>query len=74
MLYFALNQLSYIRKLDISSGEKRRLVREVMKCHRVKAAFKDMKMPNVSGKLKLAIRLVKYRLAFIYMFIYGRKR
>ncbi len=73
MLYFALNQLSYIRKSSLSSKEKRAAVREIMHCERLVKALKGTKLPDVSWKLKSAVLLVKYRMACLYMLIFGRK-
>lgn len=73
MIYFAMNQLGYIRSSDISFAEKKKQVKEIMRNDRVRRAFKGTKMPLVSAKLKLALSLVKYRQAFLYMLLLGRK-
>ncbi len=74
MLYFALNQLSYIRKADIPKNEKLLEVREIMSCARLKKALRGAKLPVVSWKLKLSVLLIKYRMARLYLLIFGRKQ
>ncbi len=74
MLYFAMNQLSYVRGAGASFAETRKQVRQIMHCERLRHALKGTKLPTVSFKLKLAMLLVKYRQAFLYTVLLGRKQ
>ncbi len=73
MIYFAMNQLSYIRSSNADFAEKKKQVKSIMKESRVQAAFKGIELPNVSVKLRFALLLIKYKQALIYMLLLGRK-
>ncbi len=73
MIYFAMNHLGYIRSSNESFGKKVKQAKGIMGDERVKRAFKGTKLPAVSSKLKLSLRLVKYKQSFLYMLLLGRK-
>lgn len=69
MLYFTLNQLSYVSN-NSSKKEKLKSVKEIFSEATVKNAFKGFKYPKVSTKLKIIIFLVKHRMARTYLIIH----
>lgn len=74
MLYFTLNMMSEIGRSNESFFEKRKYCKKVITNKRVKAIFKDFRMPDVSFGLKTVINLVKYRCSWIYSVIFYRKK
>lgn len=74
MLYFTLNMLSEIGRSNYSFNRKRKLCENIMNNHKVKYIFNKFKLPEVSIGLNLVNRLIKYRLCFIYSFIFYRRR
>lgn len=72
MLYFVLNQLVYIRRQRLPFGKYRKAVRALMKEEKVVSAMKGLKMPRVSAKLKLTVRLIRLRLASLYCLLHRR--
>lgn len=69
MLYFTLNQLSYIRGQNVSFSALRKEVYNILHNDKVKASFKIFKYPKVSFKLKVVIFMIKHRLALLYCLI-----
>ncbi len=69
MLYFALNQLSYIKGCNLSFSELKKGVSLIFNDEQVKAAFNKFKYPKVSFKLKVIIFFIKHRLPFLYCLI-----
>lgn len=70
MLYFTMNQLSYIRGCKMGFGHFKMAVKELIKEPGVRRAFKRFKYPAVPFKLKLNIFLIKHRLALAYCLLH----
>ena len=72
MVYFILNFLGEISKTNLTILEKYFKCKEIMNNERVKTSFKGLELNNISFKLSIVIKIIKYRLAFIYSMIFFR--
>ncbi len=70
MLYFTLNQLSYINGHGLSLKKQRKAVKEIINDKKVVEALKGIKYPKVSYVLKLYIFLIKHKMALPYCLLH----
>lgn len=69
MLYFVLNQLSFIKVQGLTFFELKNEVSKLINNKEVKACFRGFNYPNVPFKLKIIIFLIKHKLALLYCLV-----
>jgi glycosyltransferase involved in cell wall biosynthesis len=69
MLYFTLNTLGQIQYSRSNGAERLNMIKQIMYHPKVTDIFMDFKLPSVSWKLKVAILLIKFKMARLYRFL-----
>ncbi len=72
MLYFTLNQLSFLNNLKLPLTEHVKCVKALLNEDKVRESLKDLKIPKVSQKLRLYIWFIKHRMAVAYCLTHRR--
>lgn len=75
MIYFTLNMLGEINKSNDKFQLKRQRCKEIINNHRVRQAFKDVRLSNnLNIKLKLILYIIKLRFSYIYSILFYRRK
>jgi glycosyltransferase involved in cell wall biosynthesis len=66
MLYFTLNMLGQVKYSGKEEKVKLNMIKKIIHHPKVIGMFTDFQMPSVSWKMKIAILLIKYKMARLY--------
>lgn len=69
MLYFTLNALGQIKHSRRGARERENMIKDIMHHPKVRDVFKEFEFPDVSWKMKVAILMIKYRMAKAYNYL-----
>jgi glycosyltransferase involved in cell wall biosynthesis len=69
MLYFTLHVLGQFKHSETNEEEKIKMIKKIMYHPKVQGIFNGFRLPKVSWKLKIAILLIKFKLARVYNFL-----
>ena len=71
MIFYACNCLGQVKLSGKSFRENMKLRKNIMESIELKMSFSDFLFPKWNWKLKIQIKLIKYRMKYLYLFLVG---